>query len=64
VKELLSRAGVPFEIRNIETDLAAYQDLLNRGYRSVPVTFVGDDSSPAAVVGFNESALKSALGLA
>jgi len=64
VKELLSRAGVPFEIRNIETDLTAYQDLLNRGFRSVPVTFIGDDPSPASVVGFNESALKTALGLA
>lgn len=63
MKELLSRVGVTFEIRNIETDLAAYQDLLNRGFRSVPVTFVGDGPSPTAVVGFNEAALNAALGL-
>jgi len=55
---------VPFEIRNVETDLAAYRDLLERGFRSVPVTLVGDDPSPAAVVGFKEHALKTALGLA
>ena len=55
---------MPFEVKSIETDLAAYQELMNRGYRSVPVTFVGDDASPVAVVGFNERALKAALGLA
>jgi glutaredoxin len=63
VKELLSRAGVPFEVRNVEDDLAAYRDLLDRGFRTVPVTLIGDEPSPAAVVGFNEAALKSALGL-
>jgi glutaredoxin len=63
VKELLSRAGVPFEVRNVETDLSAYRELLARGFRTVPVTLVGADPSPAAVVGFNESALKSALGI-
>jgi glutaredoxin len=64
VKELLSRAGVPFEVRNVETDLAAYRDLLDRGFRTVPVTLVGDDPSPSAIIGFNESALKTALDLA
>ncbi len=54
---------MPFEVRNIETDLSAYRDLLNRGFRTVPVTLVGDDGSPVAVIGFNESALKAALGL-
>jgi glutaredoxin len=63
VKELLSRAGVPFEVRNVETDLAAYQDLIARGFRTVPVTIIGDSSPPVAVTGFNESGLKKALGL-
>jgi len=54
---------VPFEVRNVETDLSAYRDLLNRGFRTVPVTLVGDDPSPSAIIGFNESALKTALGL-
>ena len=54
---------MPFEVRNVETDLSAYRDLLNRGFRTVPVTVLGDDPSPEAVIGFNESALKAALGL-
>jgi len=64
VKEFLSRAGVPFEVKNIETDLAAYQDLLSRGFRAVPVTFIGDADPPVAVRGFDEGALKRALALA
>jgi glutaredoxin len=63
VKELLSRAGVPFEVRNVEIDLAAYQDLIARGFRTVPVTIIGDSDPPVAVTGFNESALTRALGL-
>ncbi len=54
---------MPFEVRNVETDLSAYRDLLARGFRTVPVTFIGDDPSPASVIGFNESALNAALGL-
>ena len=54
---------MPFEVRNVEIDLSAYRDLLNRGFRTVPVTLVGDDRSPSAIIGFNESALKRALGL-
>jgi glutaredoxin len=63
VKELLSRAGVPFTVRNVETDLSAYQELIARGFRTVPVTFVGEDPSPAGIRGFDEAALKAALGL-
>lgn len=55
---------MPFEVRNVETDLSAYRDLLNRGFRTVPVTLIGDDAPPVSVIGFNESALKTALGLA
>ena len=62
MKELLSRAGVPFEVKNIETDLSAYQDLLSRGFRSVPVTII-HTNPPAAIRGFDETALKLALGL-
>jgi glutaredoxin len=62
VKELLSRAGVPFEVRNVETDPEAYRDLIARGFRTVPVTLIGTDP-PAAITGFNESALRQALGL-
>ena len=62
MKEFLSRAGVPFDVRNIETDLDAYRDLLARGFRQVPVTIVGDDPA-VAIKGFKEAELRTALGL-
>jgi hypothetical protein len=62
VKEFLSRAGVPFEAKNVETDLQAYRDLIALGFRSVPVTIVGD-APGASVRGFDEPALRQALGL-
>jgi glutaredoxin len=63
VKELLSQAGVPFVVRDVETDLDAYRELLARGFRTVPVTLVGDDPAPEAIVGFDEAALRRALRL-
>jgi glutaredoxin len=63
VKELLSRAGVPFAVRNVETDLTAYQELIARGFRTMPVTIVGDDPSPVAIRGFDERAIRQALRL-
>ena len=54
---------MPFEVRNVEIDLAAYQDLIARGFRTVPVTIIGDSVPPVAVTGFNESGLKKALGI-
>jgi adenosylhomocysteine nucleosidase len=57
VKEFLSRAGVAFEARNVDEDTRAYDDLLARGFRSVPVTVIGD----RIVKGFDPAALKSAL---
>jgi hypothetical protein len=63
VKEFLSHAGVPHEVRSVDTDIAAYRDLIARGFRTVPVTLIGDDPSPAAIIGFSETALRQALGL-
>jgi len=63
VKEFLSQAGVPFTVRDVEIDLGAYNELLARGFRTVPVTLVGDDPNPAAIIGFDEAALREALGL-
>lgn len=54
---------MPFEVRNVETDLAAYQDLMARGFRTVPVTFIGDSDPVPGIRGFDEAALKRALGL-
>lgn len=57
MKEFLSRAGHSFIVRNVDEDLSAYQDLIARGFRTVPVTIVGD----VAVKGFDEPALIRAL---
>jgi glutaredoxin len=57
VKEFLSRAGRTFVERNVDADEAAYDDLLARGWRTVPMTFIGD----GAVRGFDESALRALL---
>jgi glutaredoxin len=58
VKEFLSRAGRTFVERNVDTDLDAYDELIGRGWRTVPVTVVGG----TAIAGFDEAALRSALG--
>ena len=57
MKELLSREGHAFVARNVDEDHDAYTELLALGFRSVPVTVVGDH----AVRGFNEDALRAAL---
>jgi len=57
VKEFLSRAGREFVERNVDTDLDAYDELVQRGWRTVPMTFVGD----AAIRGFDEPELRAAL---
>jgi hypothetical protein len=42
VKEFLSREGVPFTARNVDEDPAAYDELVARGFRTVPTTIAGD----------------------
>jgi len=49
VKEFLSRAGVPFLERNVDDDERAYDELLAGGWRSVPMTVLGN----LAVRGFD-----------
>jgi len=64
VKALLSREGVPFTAYNVDEDDRAYDDLLARGYRTIPVTvFRGDrpDAVDIIIRGFDEAALKSAI---
>jgi glutaredoxin len=61
VKELLSRAGVPFTEKNVELDLDAYHELMARGFRAVPVTFIGDEPG---IKGADEAAITSALARA
>jgi glutaredoxin len=57
VKELLSREAVPFTAYNVDEDDRAYDDLIARGYRTVPVTFFGEQ----AVKGYDVDALMSAI---
>ena len=64
MKELLSQAGVAFVAKNVELDLSAYKELIARGFRTVPVTIVGEGEHAVSVIGFKEGALKAALGLA
>ena len=57
MKEFLSREGVPFTARNVDEDDSAYDELIVRGYRTVPVTILGDQ----AVKGFDVPALTAAI---
>jgi glutaredoxin len=58
VKEFLSREGVAFVTKNVDEDDKAYDELIARGFRSIPVTIIGDQT----VRGYDESALRAALG--
>ena len=57
MKEFLSRNGYAFTAKDVDEDDSAYRELVARGYRTVPVTFVGD----RALKGFDEPALRRAL---
>jgi glutaredoxin len=57
VKEFLSREGHEFVARNVEEDHGAYTELLQLGFRAVPVTLVDGQ----AITGFDEPALRRAL---
>ena len=57
MKEFLSRERVPFEAHNIDEDDRAYDDLIARGFRSVPVTIIG----ARALTGYDPEALTAAL---
>ena len=57
MKAWLSRAGVPFTAYNVDEDDRAYDELIARGFRSVPVTLIGE----TIVKGFDEASLKDAI---
>jgi hypothetical protein len=57
VKEFLSRAGAAFTVMNVDEDDRAYDALLARSLRSVPVTIVGD----RVIRGYDPAALEQAL---
>ena len=57
MKEFLSREGAPFTAYNVDEDDRAYDALLARGFRSVPVAIIGDH----VVKGFDPVALRAAV---
>ena len=57
MKEFLSRAGAAFTVMNVDEDDRAYDALIARGLRTVPVTIVGDQ----VIRGYDPSALEQAL---
>ena len=57
MKELLSREGVPFTAYNVDEDSRAYDELIARGFRTVPVTIVGE----RILKGFNPVELSRAI---
>ena len=64
VKEFLSREGHTFDVRNIEEDDAAYDELMKLGARSVPVTIIAADdavNNVSVVTGFDQARLREAL---
>jgi glutaredoxin len=60
VKAWLSQTGVPFVVRNVDDDLSAYDELMARGFRTVPVTLIGDE----ALIGYQPEALAAAISRA
>ena len=57
MKEFLSRAAVPFTAHNVDQDDRAYDELIARGFRTIPVTIIGD----RIVRGYDVDALTAAL---
>ena len=57
VKVYLSRKGIPFTERNISEDQEARETLLGLGYRTTPLTVIGDQK----VVGYNPAKIEIAL---
>jgi glutaredoxin len=57
VKELLSRNAVPFTAYNVDEDDRAYDELVARGWRTVPVTIIGAH----VIEGYDAGALEAAI---
>ena len=57
MKEFLSHAGAAFTVMNVDEDDRAYDALIARGLRTVPVTIVGDQ----VIRGYDPAALEQAL---
>ena len=60
VKVYLSRKGVPFTEYNVSTDRDALKRLVGMGYRTTPVTVIGDER----LIGYSPSSIDEALAAA
>ena len=56
---MLSREGLPFTAHNVDEDERAYDELIARGWRTIPVTVFGDQ----AVKGYDVPALTAAIAV-
>ena len=54
---MLSREGLTFTAHNVDEDDRAYDELLARGFRTIPVTVFGDQ----IVKGYDVPALTAAI---
>jgi len=57
VKEFLHQKGVAYVEKDISTDEAALNELLEKGFQATPVTVIDGE----AVVGFNTAKLEELL---
>ena len=57
VKVYLSRQGIEFTEHNISRDREGLKSLVGMGYRTTPVTVIGDET----VVGYSPAKLDAAL---
>ena len=57
VKVYLSRKGVEFDDFNVSTDRNALKNMISMGYRTTPITVIGDNK----VVGYSPAKLDKAL---
>ena len=57
MKELLSRNAVPFTAYNVDEDDRAYDELIARGWRTVPVTIIAGH----VIKGYDAAALEAAI---
>ena len=63
VKVYLSRKGVPFTELNVSRDVQALKKLVGMGFRTTPVTVIGDEKLVGYSPGKIDAAL-TAIGLA
>ena len=54
---MLSREGVRYTAHNVDEDERAYDDLIARGFRTIPVTVFGE----RVVKGYDREALLAAI---